>query len=136
MTLSAHFFTTFPQLEGIRFTHAWGGAIDTCTRFCQFWGSAYDNRVAYVVGYTGLGVAATRFGAEVMLDNSKAVRPNEPTEFVRRKPIPFPPEPLRFVGISSPVVAPAGRRQPRPAQRVVAPARPVRSRLRLLSPTS
>ena len=26
--------TTFPQLDGIRFTHRWGGAIDTCTRFC------------------------------------------------------------------------------------------------------
>ena len=100
MTLSAHFFTTFPQLEGIRFTHAWGGAIDTCTRFCQFWGSAYDNRVAYVVGYTGLGVAAARFGAEVMLDKLEG-RKTERTEleFVRRKPIPFPPEPLRFVGI-------------------------------------
>ena len=100
VTLSAHFFTTFPQLEGIRFTHAWGGAIDTCTRFCQFWGSAYDSRVAYVVGYTGLGVAATRFGAEVMLDKLEG-RKTERTEleFVRRKPIPFPPEPLRFVGI-------------------------------------
>ena len=25
-------------------------------------------KVAYCLGYTGLGVAATRFGAEVMLD--------------------------------------------------------------------
>jgi glycine/D-amino acid oxidase-like deaminating enzyme len=100
VTLSAHFFTTFPQLEGIRFTHAWGGAIDTCTRFCQFWGSAYENRAAYVVGSTGLGVAATRFGAEVMLDKLEG-RKTERTEleFVRRKPIPFPPEPLRFIGI-------------------------------------
>ena len=136
VTLSAHFFTTFPQLEGIRFTHAWGGAIDTCTRFCQFWGSAYDSRVAYVVGYTGLGVAATRFGAEVMLDKLEG-RKTERTEleFVRRKPIPFPPEPLRFVGIqltrwslSGPT--PRGRRNA-----VVAPARPIRSRLRLLSLT-
>lgn len=28
-TLSAHFFETFPQLDGIRFSHIWGGAIDT-----------------------------------------------------------------------------------------------------------
>ena len=28
----------------------------------------YDGRVAYVAGYTGLGVGATRFGAQVMLD--------------------------------------------------------------------
>ena len=31
--LSQHFFTVFPQLEGVRFTHRWGGAIDTCSRF-------------------------------------------------------------------------------------------------------
>ena len=30
-TLAEHFFTTFPQLEGLRFTHRWAGAIDTCT---------------------------------------------------------------------------------------------------------
>ena len=27
--LAEHFFQAFPQLEGIRFTHAWGGDIDT-----------------------------------------------------------------------------------------------------------
>ena len=52
----------------LRFTHAWGGAIDTCTRFCAFFGTAYDGRVAYAAGYTGLGVGATRFGAQVVLD--------------------------------------------------------------------
>ena len=66
--LSAHFFATFPQLDGVRFSHIWGGAIDTCSRFCVFWGTAMSGRVAYALGYTGLGVASTRFGAEVMLD--------------------------------------------------------------------
>ena len=66
--LAGHFFTTFPQLEGLRFTHRWAGVIDTCSRFCQFWGTALDGRVAYVLGYTGAGVAASRFGARVALD--------------------------------------------------------------------
>jgi glycine/D-amino acid oxidase-like deaminating enzyme len=98
--LAAQFAETFPMLEGVRFTHAWGGAIDTCTRFCPFWGTAYDGRVGYVVGYTGLGVGATRFGARVLLD-LLAGRRNELTalDFVRSKPVPFPPEPLRWVGI-------------------------------------
>ena len=100
--LSKHFFDTFPQLEGLKFTHAWGGVIDTCSRFCVFWGSAMQGRVAYSVGYTGLGVASTRFGAEVMLDmidgkRSKATS----TEFVKSKPLPFPPEPFRFIGIQA-----------------------------------
>jgi glycine/D-amino acid oxidase-like deaminating enzyme len=29
--LASHFFTTFPQLEGVRFTHRWAGASDTST---------------------------------------------------------------------------------------------------------
>ena len=98
--LSAHFFQTFPQLEGIHWTHTWGGAIDTCTRFCVFWGTTMGGRVGYAAGYTGLGVGSTRFGAEVMLDLLHGRR-NERTEleFVRRKPIPWPPEPFRFIGI-------------------------------------
>ena len=39
--LAGHFFETFPQLEGLRFTHTWGGVIDTCARFCVFFGTAH-----------------------------------------------------------------------------------------------
>jgi len=100
--LSRHFFETFPQLEGVRFSHAWGGAIDTCSRYSVFWGTAMRDKVAYAIGYTGLGVASTRFGAQVMLDlldgrSTQATR----TKFVRSKPIPFPPEPFRFIGIQA-----------------------------------
>ena len=41
--LAEHFFAMFPQLEGVRFTHAWGGAIDSSTRFCPFFGRALDD---------------------------------------------------------------------------------------------
>jgi len=100
--LGGHFFTTFPQLEGLRFTHRWGGAIDTCTRFCAFYGSAMGGRVAYALGYTGLGVGATRFGAQVMLD-LLAGADTELTrlQMVREKPLPFPPEPLAYAGIQA-----------------------------------
>jgi len=100
--LSRHFFEAFPQLEDIRFSHTWGGAIDTCSRFSVFWGQAMGGRLAYAVGYTGLGTAASRFGGEVMLDlldgrRSKATQ----TEFVRDKPLPFPPEPFKFLSIQA-----------------------------------
>ncbi len=100
--LSAHFFETFPQLEGVRFTHTWGGAIDTCSRFSVFWGRAMNGRIAYALGYTGLGVGASRFGASVMLDllhGRKTIASQ--TQFVQSKPLPFPPEPFRFVGIQA-----------------------------------
>ena len=94
--LSQHFFTVFPQLEGVRFTHRWGGAIDTCSRFSVFFGTGLGGRVAYALGYTGLGVGASRFGARVGLDLLDG-RTNEATALamVRRRPVPFPPEPLR-----------------------------------------
>jgi len=102
LRLADHFFTTFPQLEGIGFSHRWGGAIDTCTRFCAFFGTAHRGRVAYALGYTGLGVAATRFGARVMLDLLSG-QPTELTqlEMVRSKPVPFPPEPLAYLGVQA-----------------------------------
>jgi glycine/D-amino acid oxidase-like deaminating enzyme len=94
--LASHFFTTFQQLEGVSFTHAWGGVIDTCSRFCAFFGAAHAGRLAYAAGYTGLGVGASRFGAQVMLD-LLAAADTERTRLamVRSRPVPFPPEPLR-----------------------------------------
>ncbi|MEI8082354.1 MAG: FAD-dependent oxidoreductase [Actinomycetes bacterium] len=99
--LAEHFLQTFPQLRGIRFSHSWGGAIDTCSRFSAFWGTAHDGKVGYVAGYTGLGVGASRFGAATMLDliDGRSTEATE-LEMVRTKPMPFPPEPIRSWGIS------------------------------------
>jgi glycine/D-amino acid oxidase-like deaminating enzyme len=104
-TLASHFQQTFPQLEGLGFTHAWGGAIDTCTRFFPFFGTAHGGRVAHVAGYTGLGVGMTRFAADVLLD-LLALDEQGPTELtelelVRRTPVPFPPEPLAWAGVEA-----------------------------------
>jgi glycine/D-amino acid oxidase-like deaminating enzyme len=95
--LADHFFSTFPALDGIRFTHAWGGMIDMSTKFVAFQGLALGGKVAYSSGYTGLGVGATRFGAAVMLDllageTTARTRLSFPTQ----KPFPVPPEPLAY----------------------------------------
>ena len=114
--LSQHFFTTFPQLEGLRFSHRWGGGIDTCSRFSVFFGRALRGRLAYALGYTGLGVAASRFGARTALDLLDGRR-TEATElsFVRRRPVPFPPEPLRsaVIQLTRRELAAADRREGR-----------------------
>jgi glycine/D-amino acid oxidase-like deaminating enzyme len=114
--LSQHFFTVFPQLEGVRFSHRWGGAIDTCSRFSVFFGSALNERVVWAAGYTGLGVGATRWGAQVALDlldhrDTEATR----LRFVRTRPLPFPPEPLRsgVIHLTRNRLAAADRRQGR-----------------------
>ena len=98
--LAEHFRSTFPQLEGLRFSHRWGGAIDTSTRFSALWGRALEGRAVYVVGFTGLGVGASRFGARVGLDLlAGADTERTRLEMVRRRPLPFPPEPARWAGI-------------------------------------
>jgi glycine/D-amino acid oxidase-like deaminating enzyme len=101
-TLAGLFGEMFPQLAEVRFTHAWGGAIDTCSRFCAFFDRSHDGRVVSAGGYTGLGVGASRFGAQVMID----LLSGEETErtrsaLVRTKPVPFPPEPFRYAGIQA-----------------------------------
>ena len=95
--LARQFFATFPQLAGLRFTHRWAGLIDSTSRFTPVFGTALGGRVAYSVGFTGLGVAASRFGARVALDLlAGADTERTRLDLVRRKPVPFPPEPLRY----------------------------------------
>lgn len=99
--LASHLLATFPQLSDVRFTHRWAGAIDTCTRFTAFYGLARRGRVAYAAGFTGLGVGATRFAADVLLDLlSGDSTPRTELQMVRERPLPFPPEPLAGIGIN------------------------------------
>lgn len=95
--LADHFVSTFPQLRGIRFTHTWGGMIDMSTQLVAFHGAAAGGRIAYSSGYTGLGVGATRFGAETMLDLLEGKdTPRTRLTMARRLPIPIPPEPVAY----------------------------------------
>lgn len=100
--LARQFFETFPQLAGLRMSHRWAGVIDTTSRFTPAFGTAMGGRLAYAVGYTGLGVASSRFGARVGLD----LLAGDETErtalrMVRRRPVPFPPEPLRYAAVQA-----------------------------------
>jgi glycine/D-amino acid oxidase-like deaminating enzyme len=100
--LASHFFTTFPQLEGVRFSHRWAGAIDTCSRFSAFFATAHSGKVAYTAGFTGLGVGATRFAANVMLDQLTGLDTwRTRLEMVRTLPTPFPPEPFAYPAIQA-----------------------------------
>ena len=114
--LAQHFFRTFPQLEDLRFTHRWGGPIDTCSRFFAFYGLSHGGQVAYAAGHTGLGIGASRFSGRVALD-LLAGRDTEATgsQLVRTRPLPFPPEPLRWAVIQATrrALARADRRQGR-----------------------
>lgn len=98
--IAGHFFDTFPQLDGLAFSHRWAGPIGTTSKFSAAFGTKYNGRLAWVAGYTGLGVGASRWGARVGLDLvDRLDTERTQLQMVRRKPMPFPPEPLRNVVI-------------------------------------
>ena len=99
--LASHLLATFPQLEGITFTHRWAGVIDTSTQFAAFHGTSHGGRVAYAAGFTGLGVGATRFAANVMLDRLGGLETERTRlRMTSKRPLPFPPEPVAGIGIN------------------------------------
>ncbi|MFL5750455.1 MAG: NAD(P)/FAD-dependent oxidoreductase [Chloroflexota bacterium] len=100
--LERQFRTAFPQLGSLGFPYRWGGAIDTTTRFTVTFGQALGGRLTYALGYTGLGVGASRWSAGVIRDF--ILRPDSDLlrlRFVQTPPIPFPPEPLRSIAVNT-----------------------------------
>ncbi len=103
--LASHFFALLPQLAevdgGVRFSHRWAGVIDTSTRFAAFYGTAKQRRIAYAAGFTGLGVGTARFAADVLLDLLDGLDTERTRlEMVRKRGLPFPPEPATTIGVN------------------------------------
>ena len=100
--LEIQFFRAFPQLQGLQFPYRWGGAIDTTSRFTVTFGQTMGDRVTYALGYTGLGVGASRWAGGVVRD--LILRPDSDRlrlRLVQSAPIPFPPEPFRSVAVNT-----------------------------------
>lgn len=100
-TLEAQFRRAFPQLADLGFPYRWGGAIDTTSRFTVTFGQGLGGRLTYALGYTGLGVGASRWAAGVVRDF--ILRPDSDLlrlRFVRSRPVPFPPEPFRSIAVN------------------------------------
>jgi glycine/D-amino acid oxidase-like deaminating enzyme len=100
--LHAQFLRAFPQLADLAFPYRWGGAIDTTSRFTVTFGQALGGRLTYALGYTGLGVGASRWAGGVVRDF--VLRPDSDRlrlRFVRSRPFPFPPEPLRSLAVNA-----------------------------------
>ena len=89
--LEAQFFRAFPQLDGLGFPYRWGGAIDTTSRFTVTFGQTLGGRVTYALGYTGLGVGASRWAAGVVRDF--ILRPDEDRLRLRHRDEPARPVP-------------------------------------------
>ena len=56
----------FPQLEGVRFTHAWGGPIDMTASWTPFFRTLSPGNLHAGLGFSGHGLAATRVGGQTL----------------------------------------------------------------------
>jgi len=90
------FASHFPALAELAFPYAWGGAICATTRFTPFFGSARRGRVLYGLGYTGHGLGTTHLAGKILAHLTlERASPLLDLKLVRKKPFPYPPEPLR-----------------------------------------
>ena len=93
------FFSTFPQLDDIRFSHAWSGPIGLTTRMAVHFQTYFGGKAVYAGGYSGFGVSASRFGAEMGLAKLNGdANADLNLDFARSMPNIIPPDPLRYVG--------------------------------------
>jgi glycine/D-amino acid oxidase-like deaminating enzyme len=92
----------FPSLAGVRFTHAWGGAVaaprdwHASVRFDQ------DRRIGSAGGYVGDGVSTTNLAGRTLADLVTGAR-TELTElpWVGHRSRRWEPEPLRWLGVNA-----------------------------------
>ena len=88
------------MLEGIRFTHAWGGPLGMPRDWMPTVSFDRASHVAMACGYTGQGVATTnlagRILASLILEKGSALETLPPAQ--RRSPN-WEPEPLRWLGV-------------------------------------
>jgi len=89
----------FPQLEGVRFTHAWGGPIDQTAAFLPFFQTQRPGNVHAGLGFSGHGLTQTRIGGEILASLVLGVDDEWTALPVVGPPLRrLPPEPLRYLG--------------------------------------
>jgi glycine/D-amino acid oxidase-like deaminating enzyme len=88
----------FPGLEGVRFTHRWGGPVSVPLDLAPAIGHLGDQRALYSLGCVGHGVSMTHLNGCTLTD-LLLERKTDLTDvwFVNRSTIPWPPEPLRLI---------------------------------------
>ena len=134
--LAEHFFDTFPQLEGLRFTHRWGGAIDTCSRFSALWGTRARRarrlrRRLHRARASAPAASAPASGSTCSTGSTPSARGSRWSAGGRCRS-----RPSRCAGRASQLTRRALARADAargPARAVAAHARPPRARLRLLN---
>jgi glycine/D-amino acid oxidase-like deaminating enzyme len=92
----------FPSLAGVRFTHAWGGAVAAPRDWHASVRFDPDSRIGSAGGYVGDGVSTTNLAGRTLADLVTGAR-TELTElpWVGHRSRRWEPEPLRWLGVNA-----------------------------------
>ncbi len=96
--LKAHVTEVFPQLEGLRFTHHWGGPVSITTDMAPVIGYlGNDKKAIFSMGCIGHGVSLTTYNGKTIAELITGQQ-TERTEmfFVGRKVFPWPPDLITY----------------------------------------
>ena len=97
--LADKFNNYFPQLDDIKFSHAWSGPIALTTRMAAHFQNYHGGDVVWAGGYSGFGVSTSRFGARVGLAKLDDLDlPELKMDLSTTMPNWVPPEPFRWIG--------------------------------------
>jgi len=94
----------FPGLEGIRFTHGWGGAMGVSRSLRPSVNFDPNRRFGWAGGYFGNGVGATHLAGQTMADlvmQNDTERTHTPWVNPEAKHKKWEPEPIRWLGVKS-----------------------------------
>ncbi|MGB7805188.1 MAG: FAD-dependent oxidoreductase [Actinomycetota bacterium] len=92
----------FPQLEGVRFTHAWGGPIDQTPSFLPFYRTLQPGNVHAGLGFSGHGLSQTMVGSRILASMVLGVQDRWTSlPVVGGELGKAPPEPFRYPAIKA-----------------------------------
>ncbi|HYN29896.1 MAG TPA: FAD-dependent oxidoreductase [Dermatophilaceae bacterium] len=101
-SLRATLLDLLPQLDGVEFTHAWGGPLGIARDWHPSVGYDTATRTGWAGGYVGDGVAATNLAGRTLADLVLGRRtPITELPWVGHRSPSWKPEPLRWLGVNA-----------------------------------
>ena len=89
----------FPELPDLQIQDFWGGWIGMTPDFLPMSFSNRRGNLSYGMGYNGHGVAHATSNGRMLADQVLG-RPNQDVELFKRRMLPLPPEPLRWLAVN------------------------------------
>lgn len=89
----------FPELPDLQMETFWGGWIGMTPDFLPLSFSNRRRNLYYGMGYNGHGIAHATMNGRMLADQVLD-RPNEDVELFKRRMLPLPPEPLRWLAVN------------------------------------